>query len=45
MGINEQTFSEKECVMEKINLMQKIGPTRSEKEIRKEFNTLIEKIE
>ena len=45
MGFIEQTLGEKGGVMEKINLMKKILPTRPEMEVRKEFDTLIEMID
>ena len=45
MGFIEQTLGEKGGVMEKINLMKKILPTRPEMDVRKEFDTLIELID
>ncbi len=42
MGFIVQILGEKGGVMERINLVKKISPTRSEMEVRNEFDTLIE---
>jgi V-type H+-transporting ATPase subunit A len=45
MGFIEQTLGEKNGVIDRINVMKKILPTRPEQEVRKEFDNLLELME